>query len=309
MSEIIFKNFWYKVTAILLATLIWAIVQGEEVMELERQVSVRVLVPEAKVIRGDNVVYLDATVRGPRILLGNMNQKQNIQAVLRIPEAASGDVRYRISRENIPGWDDRISIQFHEPASVSLFVDEKATAELPIREVLQGAPNDGFTVEKVTVTPEVVSVTGLKSELKKVKELLTEPIDVTGLAQSKTIEIPLQVQAFSNAELSVPSISVALQIGEAKKNRRFENIPVSVVGGAVAPLPRLKPVSIEIQSTPSILNSVSEADLAAFVDVSGLEPGKFDKDVQVKIPSDTVLIEVNPKAVQIQVLPNKLKSK
>jgi len=102
---------------------------------------------------------------------------------------------------------------------------------------------------------------------------------------------------------------VALQIGEAKKNRRFENIPVSVVGGAVAPLPRLKPVSIEIQSTPSILNSVSEADLAAFVDVSGLEPGKFDKDVQVKIPSDTVLIEVNPKAVQIQVLPNKLKSK
>ncbi len=309
MSELVFKNFWYKITAVLLATLIWAIVQGEEIMELERQVSVRVLVPDAKMIRGESVVYLDATVRGPRILLGNMNQKKNIQAVLRIPDGASGDVRYRISRENIPGWDDRISIQFHEPASVSVFVDEKATAEFRIREVLQGAPNDGFTVEKVEVTPEVVSVTGLKSELKKVKEMLTEPIDVTGLTQSKTIEIPLQIQPFSNAELSFPSVSVALQIGEAKKNRRFENIPVSVVGGTVSPTLKIKSVAIEIQSTPTILNAVNEADLAAFIDVSGLEPGKFEKDVQVKIPSDTVLIEVNPKAAQIQVLPNKLKGK
>lgn len=300
-----FNNFWYKLGSVVLAILIWAIIQGEEILERDAKLNVMLEVGNGMKIKGETVIVKDVTIRGPRVLMGEL-QGGPLEARIRLPSRV-GPIRVRVGKEYIKNWNDRLKLTVHD-AYINTFIDDIATKTLPIREVIQGAPADGYFVEKFTLKPNAVSVNGLKSELKKIKEILTEPIDITGLQQSKTLEVDLvPPPTFAKEDLSAESTKVTFQIGESKTNRNFGSIRVDVVGTNYET--EIKPVfvSIEIQGTPGVLSFVKRADLRAFVDVSGLAPGNHQREIQVKIPSDTVLIETFPEKVNVQIFDRKKK--
>jgi YbbR domain-containing protein len=303
--NLVTHNFWYKVAALALAVLIWAIVQGEEILELNRKVSIKLQVPDNHIVREDPLPQLDATIRGPRILMGDLLNRKELNATIKLGPNDKGELRLRISKDNFSDWDERISLTIHEPASISVLVDEKATERIPIREVLQGAPADGYIIEKVTLKPKSIEVTGLRSELRKVKEIITEPIDITGIKQSKTLEAAIVSHGLSRAELSESITSVALQVGESKVNRRFSGIPVTIVGAEYGAQVRPKYVTIEVQGTPGVLSFIKPSDLRAMVDVTNLGAGRYDREIQVKIPAETALIETSPDKVSVQVSENR----
>jgi YbbR domain-containing protein len=298
---IITNNFWYKVAALGLAILIWAIVQGDEILELNRTVQINIIPPENHMVRESSVPPLNATIKGPRILMGDLIYQRDLTATIRLQPHEVGELRLRVTRENFSDWDERIGLIVHEPSNVSVFVDEKQTVELPIREVLQGAPADGHIVEKVTLKPKSVSVTGLKSELKKLKEVITEPVDITGIQQSKNFDAELIAHGLTRAELSESTTTVSLQVGVSKENKKFAAVPITIVGSTNGVTVRPKYVTIELQGTPAILNFIKSTDLRAMVDISNLSAGRHDREVQVKIPTDTALIETNPDKVSVYI--------
>jgi YbbR domain-containing protein len=301
MFKFITQNFGYKLASIVLAIFVWAIVQGEEIVELNKKLVVRIRVPNDLILKEDPYFELDATVKGPRFIMGDLLERPDIETTLFVRKTDRGKVRLRISRSNFLDWDDRIRLQVHEPSTIEFFVDEKVTQKLPIREILQGAPAEGYLVEKVSIEPKVVEVTSLKSELKATKELITETLDITGIQQSKSFETKILARGLSRAELSEATVTVNLKVGEAKENRKFSRIPVSVVGAKN--VSGLKPpfVTIEIQATPGILSVISPSDLRAIVDLAGFRPGRHEMEVQVKIPADTVLIDTFPQKVVVRI--------
>ena len=42
-------------------------------------------------------------------------------------------------------------------------------------------------------------------------------------------------------------------------------------------------------------------DLRAFIEIRDFLPGKIEREIQVQIPNDTVLIETYPKTVMVEV--------
>ena len=78
------RNFWYKVWALVLACLFWYIVQGEEILEINRRIVVNIKVPEGQLIKGPDTLILDATLRGSRVLLGDLSTRP-LEATIRIP--------------------------------------------------------------------------------------------------------------------------------------------------------------------------------------------------------------------------------
>ena len=95
---------------------------------------------------------------------------------------------------------------------------------------MRGAPLEGHLIEKVVITPSRIAITGIKSELLRLEELVTEPIDITNIDQSKVTEARLMVDDISTEDLSTDVVKVQLQVGDSKINKRFNNIPVEVVG-------------------------------------------------------------------------------
>ena len=295
----LFKNFQYKISAVIMATIFWYIVQGEEVLEINRKIQVQLHVPDGFLIKGSRIRIKDATLSGSRVLLGDFSNRP-IEAHIRIPEGKIGRLRFRIDKEYISNWNPKIKLTVHD-AYITVFVDQKLTKTLPIKEHIQGIPGDGYFLEKVTLEPRKVVVTGLKSEVSRLQQILTEPIDLNGLQKSKSFEVALMNQDIQPAELSLEQVTVSVQVGEKKINKRFGSIPVELEDQKYMTSVRPSYVSIVIQGTPGILSFTKRSDLRAFIDVSDLAPGRYEKKVQVKIPPDTVLIETFPEHAVVEV--------
>ncbi|NDE15683.1 YbbR-like domain-containing protein [bacterium] len=271
LRKMLLDNLPYKVTAVILASMLWYIVQGEEILEVNKRIAVTVAVPDGYTIKGPTLRYKDATLRGPRVLLGQyMEGKKPLEATIKIPPGKAGQLRYRVDRENLTSFDPRVRMTIHDPYIV-VTVDEVSGKKVPVREVIEGVPAQGYMIEKIVIDPESVKVTGLKADLAKVNQVATEQINISGLKQPKVFEV------------------------------RFGSIPVEVVGSDYLTNVRPQFATIVIQGTPGVLSFVKKADLRAFVDVRDLTPGRYDREIQVKIPSETVMIETHPKSTSVEI--------
>ena len=295
-----FRNLRYKLAALVLACLFWYIVQGEEVLEINRRIVVNIKAPEGRLIKGPETRILDATLRGSRVLLGDFSTKP-LEATLRIQDGKIGQVRYRIDREYIKNWDNRIKLTVHDPY-ITIFVDEKATKKVPVKEFLKGVPSDGHIIEKTVIKPNIVSISGLKSELSQVDEVLTEPIDIDGMSASKTFEVKIGTEQALKAVITPSSVAVNIMVGEQKINKRFAAVPIEVVGSDYLTSTKPQLVSLLIQGTPGVLGFIKRGELDAFIDARDLAPGKqYNRPIQVKIPPGTVLIETVPQTATIEI--------
>ena len=298
LLKIVLNNFYYKLTAVGLAFVFWYFVQGEELLEIHRKVRVEFVAPKGYAIQGGNVRFRDTTLVGPRALLGNFSARP-LEAQIQLSARSPGPLRFRISRDRLSGLDNRVKLTIHDPF-LTVFMDEQLTKRVAVKEYLQGIPAEGYIVEKTVITPSYVVVTGLKSELKKLNFVMTEPIDIAGIQRTRQFETSLQANGLQ-ASVSTNKINVNLQVGEKSVNARFDNIPIEF-GEKKGYHVRIRPISVSIvvQGTSGVLNFLTHEDFSAFVDVSELDVGTHESRIQVKIPKDTVLIETVPEIVSIK---------
>lgn len=305
ITQKLFHNFWYKVTSLFLAFIIWGIIQGEQILELNREIIVNIEAPEGYAIRGESKRALAATVRGPRVL---MTEAPNVlEATVRVPPLKGRKYRVRIDKDEIKNWDSRLSITIHDPY-LTLFVDEKVERTVPIKYVPHGTPAEGYFVKKSALNPNWVKISGLKSDLMKVREVATEPIDISGLQQNQTIDAALvPPPGMQLADLSVEFTTVSLQVGDSFVNSRYGSIPIEIVGAEGAASVRPRYASIVLQGTSGVLRFVKREELKAFVEARGLANGQYEQELKFKIPPDTVMIESFPEKVTVTIGQEKLK--
>jgi YbbR domain-containing protein len=297
----VLENLPYKITAVILSCMLWYIVQGEEILEVNKRIAVTVAVPDGYTIKGPTLRYKDATLRGPRVLLGQyIEGKKPLDATIKIPPGKAGQLRYRVDRENLTTFDPRVKLTIHDPFIV-VTVDEVASKKVPVREVLQGVPAAGYMLEKVVLEPDAVTINGLKVDLAKITQVVTEPMDISGLKQPKVFEVNLIKTGLGDIQFSATRVNVSVAIGEQKINKKFSSVPIEVVGGEYLTNVRPQFASIVLQGTPGVLSFVKKSDLRAFVDVRDLTPGRYERELQVKIPSETVMIETYPKATSVEI--------
>lgn len=296
----IFHNFGYKVFSLFLALIIWYIIQGEQVIEEINEIRVNLQVPEGYEIRGDRQRRIAATIKGPRVLM--VEAPKYLEAFINLPPKKGSKLKIRVDKDNIRNWSDSLSIMIHDPY-ITLFIDEKASRIVPIKELLQGTPAEGLFLKKIIVKPRRVKITGLKTDLMKIREISTEPIDINGIGQNKSYEVNLiPPVGYLKSSLSHETTTVTLNVEERHENKRYSSIRIEVVGSNHTYKVRPKYASIVIQAATSVLKFVKRRDLKAFVEVRDLGPGSYERDIKVKIPPDTVLIESFPEKAIVTIL-------
>jgi YbbR domain-containing protein len=297
----LFDNLPYKLTAVFISCALWYIVQGDEILEVNKRIAVTIVVPDGYTMKGPTLRYKDATLRGPRALLGQyMEAKKPLEASIKIPPGKSGQLRYRVDRENLNSFDSRIKLTIHDPYIVAS-VDEISSRKVPVREIIQGAPGAGYMVEKVVIEPSEIGISGQKADLARITQVSTEQVNIAGLKQPKVFEVNLVKAGLGEVQLSVNRVQVKVAIGEQKVNKRFTAIPVEAVGSDYLTNVRPQFATIILQATPGVLSFIKKTDLRAFVDVRDLTPGRYDRELQVKIPAETVMIETVPKRTSVEI--------
>lgn len=306
MSRIIkflFSNLSYKLLAIFLAVTFWYIVQSEQVLEINRKVRVHLIPPEGFVVKGGNTLFKDALLRGPRALLSHYPMEP-INAQIRLFADKPQNLRMRVDREYIKGWNDRIKITIYD-AYVSVYLDKVFEKELPVKQNLLGLPKEGFVIEKTVITPETVLVSGSASDLQRIDSISTELIDINNLSSSKTFDTTLLLNDLT-MNTTVKKVQVSLILGEKRINRQFPNIPLEIEGANQLSLKVIpNHISVVIQGSPSKLDSIKEGEIKAYLNVKDLNPGIHEQKIQVKIPHDFVLVESHPEKAVIEIYSKK----
>ena len=284
-------HFFYKIFALLLAALSWYLIQGREIIEINRQLNVTISVPEGYGVKGAATSSKDATIRGSRAQLARFDNHP-LEAEVRIMRHSSGNYRVRLNKEHVRNWNERVSLTVHEPY-IRVEIDKLIERKLPIEVQLQGVPADNYIVEKNTVEPAEVTVSGLQAAIVKLQKISTLPVDINGLQKNKSFVVGL-AGSESGLTHSVQKVTVILQVGEKKVNKTFSGVAVEVVDGFYPTKIKPRTVAITVQGVPAVLRFIDSGAFQAFVDVGDLIPGKHERKIKVKIPEETVLIDIKP---------------
>lgn len=296
MLRRLFNNFWYKIISLVLAVLIWGIIQGEQVMEVGRDVHITIKVPEQHIIRESSQQVRQITVRGPRVLISEVPNR--LQAEISLPKNTLGQYRTRLTKAQLTEIDPRLAVSIHDPY-MDFFIDRKYTRSVPIKELLVGVPKKGHILKKVSIKPRSVKVTGLRSEVIRLKSIATEPVEINGIAKDQKVEVNLIPPTDMKTSYSPTSTEVAIKVGEEKVNKLIRGVPIEVVGSAYMAQIRPLFVSVTIQGTPATLNFIRKKDITAFIPMDTAKPGNYQRDIKVRIPPGTALIEVFPEKASV----------
>lgn len=162
-------------------------------------------------------------------------------------------------------------------------------------------PAPGFLLSRVVAEPASVRAFADLSLLNELYYLETEAIDVSGLRESTTFTVPLQVP--EGVTLSQESVTVVVQIAEADSKKietgylQIENLAPAL--GCVAPNVTME---IEVSGEAELIRDLDQLDLEPYLDCSGiLAPGSYVLPISVHLPSGISLVQVNPASVSVMV--------
>lgn len=198
--------------------------------------------------------------------------------------------------------DTLVDNVFLEPNAVNVSVEvtqKEFSAPLAIRPTVTGSPATGYEVVSVSVDPAVATALGPPSFIAEAAAIRTQPVDISGATDDLVLTVSLDLPP----DVSVgggTSVTVTVEIEPAQGRRTLAVTAVAVgldadltVGGA------LPFVEVELLGELPTLRALRPNDIAATVNLSGLDEGTHAVNVSVSAPADTLVADVSPETVEI----------
>ena len=127
----------------------------------------------------------DATIRGSRAHLARFDNDP-LEAEVRIVRKSAGNYRVRLNKEHVRNWNEQVSLTVHEPY-IRIEIDKLLQRKLPVEVQLQGVPADNYIIEKNSVDPAEVTVSGLQTAIANLQKISTLPVDINGLQKKQKL--------------------------------------------------------------------------------------------------------------------------
>ncbi|MFQ5330400.1 MAG: YbbR-like domain-containing protein [Thermodesulfobacteriota bacterium] len=217
MKGTIFSNFWLKILALALSTLLWFLVVGE------RGTEIGFLIPlELKGIPADMVVTsnppreVEVRVTGPKTLLSNLSPGQ-ISVVLDMSKAVPGINKFSLMNEQIKA-PRGISVIRLNPSFIKIKTEKLQSRELAVKVKLTGTVAEGYALTESSVEPEKIEAVGTRNQLRRLKSISTTTFDVSGITSDETVSLSLELPESGLTKLTPDSVVVTIKVIEKQKS-------------------------------------------------------------------------------------------
>lgn len=200
-----------------------------------------------------------------------------------------------------------------ESVAVTIPVAESADFSEKIIDVdWRGQPADGYRLLSINVDPPSVLLQGSPSQLTALSQVITEPIDITGLtdtfSQQVTLELPSGL-TFDEAEGYTVTVEIEPILSTAVYNRPIE---FQGVGSKFSASAEPEEVRVVLFGPLPILDALTEDEVHVTVDAFGLVTGTYSLEPVVSFPDRGLeLRSVQPPLITVNItttLTNTVKS-
>lgn len=165
----------------IIAMVLWGMAHGTS--SIERSVDIPVVfdrIPDDLVITGHSDDSVNIRVQGSRAALRNVNPTK-LQYRIDVSGARPGPAVYEVETSSVDQDLPRgARIVSRSPSSIEVSLEQKGRKSLRIRADVEGEPAEGYTISSVEVEPTQVWVTGARSDVLRLSEVVTEPVAVGG---------------------------------------------------------------------------------------------------------------------------------
>ena len=299
MAIVGFRHIGLKAVSIGLASLIWLIVSGEQIVERALRIPLEFTnVPSQLEIVGEPPNVVDVRVRGSSGALSRIAAGELV-AVLDLQTARAGQRVFHLSAADVrsPFGVDVVQVT---PSNFYMTFEPSASKRVPVVPAVEGEPAPGYELGTVTAEPALVEVEGPASAVKALTAAITEPLSAAGasapVSEMLTVGVP-----DPSVRLKDPSpVRVTVNVRPAQFQWAVAGVPVKLLNakGRVTITPGA--VTVYVRGPRDAMG----ADATAFdasVDVDGLRPGDYQVPVRVVVPPRIGLARVEPMEVRVRV--------
>jgi YbbR domain-containing protein len=264
-------NLALKAASVALASLLWYVIAGEKTSEMGLTVPVELQnFPHDLELTGEPVNAVEVRLRASpgiiqRIGPGDVSARVDLLGV------GEGEHIVHLTGEAIR-VPFGVRVVRVNPSTISLNFERTLQKTVPVRPRLTGRPSAGFEVAEVAALPADVRLAGPKSRVQEVESAFTEPVSVEGARAAVTDHVNIGLEDALLRVMGSSRVQVTAQVREATETRTFDDLELSLRGGA-ATVPPVK-VDVTLSGPVSELQRVDRSQVKPYADVSRASGGR-----------------------------------
>lgn len=320
MKKRVMNNFGLKLLSLGLAVVFWfVIVNSQDPMEKKtfKGIPVKILNQEKvlerekvlEVLDGDTV---DVVVEGRRSVIEQLTE-QDFEATADLSEVSFMDTV--LVRATVPAYAD-VTVLNNGENVMKLLFDDYVTKKFSFKVNTIGEPTSGYYVGDALPSPNIIRISGAKTVLDKIKEVVLE-VDVSGRSVDfVTTAIPvvydMNGDEISSAKLDIQAETEAVTVNVPILTSKLMRMKVTTTGEpqegyeVLASNITFQPEVVRVAGTKEDLDKLGYF-LEATVDVTG-QNGILEKNIQVSSLLDDALtslrvVDTQLVAVTVQLTP------
>lgn len=213
---------------------------------------------------------------------------QNREVPINVYDTQGNELNVRLDRESV-----EISVEFINPSKV-VPLNIETTGELP----------EGFSLISISANLDEVEIFAVSDILQGIDSISTEPIDLSQITESGTIEVGFDLPAGVNTG-DLETIEVTIQVEETRiieamaieEEKLEEGFEVTFLEPTDAEM------DITVTGDEELLRGLSRDDFRIIVDLDGLDEGEHQVPVTIdweEIDDVTVTPEFEEVTVEIE---------
>jgi diadenylate cyclase len=188
------SNLVPKIVSFALVFLLWVFIAGQHRAELRLTIPLEYRnVPANMEIAGDGASKVEVGIRGSRGMIFGITPDQ-VRAFVDLSQAVPGQNYFRLTLDNIrsPLGTEITKIS---PSSIRLQLEAVKTGSVQVKAKLTGKLPASLRLKSVWVEPAFIILQGPETALVKIREVFTDPIDLSQIRESKKIPTGLDVDS------------------------------------------------------------------------------------------------------------------
>jgi YbbR domain-containing protein len=300
MAIIGFRHVGLKVVSILLASLLWLVVAGEQIVERALRIPLEFTnVPAELEIVGEPPGVVDVRVRGSSGALSRVAAGELV-AVLDLETAREGQRLFHLSSTDVR-VPFGVEVAQVTPSNFYISFEPLARKAVPIVPEVDGEPMPGFEIGTVTAEPASVEVEGPRSAVEATTAAITEAVSAEGAAGPITELVTVGVADPTVRLTSTAPVRVTVNVAPAQVQWAVAGIRVTVRNGSGREAVTPGAVTVHVRGPRDAMVAADAAAFDATVDVDGLRPGEYQLPVRVGLPPRIGITRVDPAEVRVRI--------
>jgi hypothetical protein len=222
------ENWPIKLTALVLAAIVWAAVAAQEPTTQLVPVQLAITPPDGRSLVGEPPLVQALFAGTARELIKLYAEPPVIRQVL--PDTITGAAYVlELSVADIGAIEGAaVSAQQIEPRSITIFLDEVSRRLVPVRHRVTIEADSGYLVfGDLTVSPSSLTVHGPQTLVATVDALYTVPLTLTAVTSSQRRRVAIDTTDLPSVQLSEDSVTVSAEV-EALADRVFDGVRVTI---------------------------------------------------------------------------------